>query len=377
MTSILTEEQELMINIARDFAVNELRPRMKEVDRLDVRPPDLIKRAGELGLRGILIPEEWGGLGQGVSTQVRIMEELCKEGYLGGSLANNLLASTLLKHGSPVHKEKYLRQMVTGESYMGFAFTEASAGSDASSIHTKAVKDGDEWILNGTKIFISSINGDGFLVTAKTNEIDPGGISAFIVERSFPGFFTGPHYKNIGYRGSDTAELYLKDCRVPAENMIGVENKGLRIMHEALDIGRLNVAATGIGLAQGAFDRAIAYAQKRVQFGRPISDLQIIQHYAADMLKEIQVNRAMLYHAAALADAQKPFSLEASICKLSASEMASSVTDKAIQICGGYGLVEDGEIERYYRDARVLRIVEGTSEIQKMIISRNIFPKSQ
>jgi len=377
MTIMLTEEQELMINIAKEFAVNEIRPRAKEIDRTDERPHDLIKRAAELGLRGIMIPEEWGGLGAGVTTQIRIVEELSKEGYIGGSLANNMIAEPLLACGSLMQKEKYLRRVAAGEYYMGFAFTEASAGSDASAIETTAVKDGDEWVLNGTKIFISGINNDAFLVSAKTNETAPGGISSFLVEKDFPGYSVGGHYRKIGLHGSDTAEIYLKNCRVPAENMIGVENKGLHVVLSALDVGRLNVAAIACGLAQGAFVRAVEYAKQRVQFGKPISQFQIIQHYAADMLKDIEINRAMLYHAAALADAKQPFAMEASIAKLSATEMACRVTDRAIQICGGYGLTEDGDVERYFRDARVLPIVEGTSEIQKMIIARTIFPRTK
>jgi alkylation response protein AidB-like acyl-CoA dehydrogenase len=371
----LTEEQQLMINMAKEFAVNEIRPRAKAIDQKDERPEDLLARAGELGLRGILIPEEWGGLGAGITTQVLIMEELSKEGFIGGSLANNLGAIPISKVGTLRQKEKYLAKLASGEFHMGFAFTEASAGSDAANIQTTAVKDGNEWILNGTKIYISNIKSDAFLVSALTNETAPGGISSFIVEKTFPGYSIGGHYRKIGMHGSDTAELYLKNCRVPAENMMGTENKGLHVVLSALDVGRLNIAAMSLGLAQGAFERSVEYVKQRVQFGRPLADLQVIQHYAADMLTEIEVARAMLYRAAMLADEAQPFSLEASIAKLYASEMACRVTDRAIQICGGYGLIEDGGIERYFRDARVMPIVEGSSEIQKMIIARKIFPK--
>lgn len=371
----LTEEQQLMINMAKEFAMNEVRPRAKEIDQKDERPDDLLARAGELGLRGILIPEEWGGLGAGITTQVLIMEELSKEGFIGGSLANNLGAIPISKLGTQRQKEKYLAKLASGEFHMGFAFTEASAGSDAANIQTTAIRDGDEWVLNGTKIYISNIKSDAFLVSALTNETAPGGISSFIVEKTFPGYSIGGHYRKIGMHGSDTAELYLKNCRVPAENMMGIENKGLHVVLSALDVGRLNIAAMSLGLAQGAFERSVTYVKQRVQFGRPLAELQVIQHYAADMLTEIEVARAMLYRAAMLADDDQPFSLEASIAKLYASEMACRVTDRAIQICGGYGLIEDGGIERYFRDARVMPIVEGSSEIQKMIIARKIFPK--
>ncbi len=373
--TFISEEQQLMINIAKEFAVNEVRPRVKEVDSTDQRPQDLVDRVAELGLRGIMISEEWGGLGAGLTTQVMIVEEMAKEGYISGSLINNMMALPLLKVGTQQQKEKYLEKLAAGEYYMGFAFTEASAGSDASNIQTTAVKDGDEWILNGTKIFISIIHSDAFLVSARTNETHPGGISAFIVEKDYPGFSTGGHYKKIGLHGSDTGELYLKNCRVPAENMMGKENKGLNVVFTALDVGRMNIAAIALGMAQGAFDRATAYAQQRIQFGRPISQFQAIQHYAADMLAQIEVSRAMIYKTAQMYDSGESIARDSAICKLYATEMACRVTDRAIQICGGYGLTEDGEIERYFRDARVLPIVEGTSEIQKMIIARTIFPK--
>ncbi|MBP2665144.1 MAG: acyl-CoA dehydrogenase [Firmicutes bacterium] len=374
---MLTEDQQLMVNIAKEFAVNEVRPRAKEIDQTDTRPDDLLARAGELGLRGIMIPEEWGGLGAGMMTQALIMEELSKEGFIGGSMCNNLGAIAINKAGTQLHKEKYLSKLATGEYHMGFAFTEASAGSDAANIQTTAVKDGDEWVLNGTKIYISSIHADAFLVSALTNETAPGGISSFIVEKTFPGYSIGGHYRKLGMHGSDTAELYLKNCRVPAQNMMGVENKGLHVVLSSLDVGRMNIAAMALGLAQGAFNLTVEYAKQRVQFGKPLSHLQVIQHYAADMLKEIEVARAMVYHAAELADANQPFSLEASIAKLFATEMACHVTDRAIQICGGYGVIEDGGVERYFRDARILPIVEGSSEIQKMIIARKIFPKTK
>ena len=374
---MLTEDQQLMVNIAKEFAVNEIRPRTKEIDQSDKRPDDLLARAGELGLRGIMIPEEWGGLGAGMMTQVLIMEELSKEGFIGGSMCNNLGAIAINKAGTPLQKEKYLSKLASGEYHMGFAFTEASAGSDAANIQTTAVKDGNEWVLTGTKIYISSINADAFLVSALTNETAPGGISSFIVEKTFPGYSIGGHYRKLGMHGSDTAELYLKNCRVPAENMMGVENKGLHVVLSSLDVGRMNIAAMALGLAQGAFNLAVEYAKQRVQFGKPLSHLQVIQHYAADMLKEIEVARAMVYRAAELADENHSFSLEASIAKLFATEMACHVTDRAIQICGGYGVIEDGGVERYFRDARVMPIVEGSSEIQKMIIARKIFPKQK
>ncbi|HWR05744.1 acyl-CoA dehydrogenase family protein [Sporomusa sp.] len=371
----ITEEQQLMINIAREFAANEVRPRAKQVDITDERPLDLFARAAELGLRGILIPEEWGGLGAGLLTQAMISETLAQEGYIGASLVNNLMATPILKVGTQKQKEKYLQRLASGEISMGFGFTEASAGSDAANIETTAVKDGDTWVLNGTKIFISMINADAFLVSAKTNETAPGGISSFIVEKDFPGFSIGGHYKKIGMHGSDTADLYLKNCRVPAENMMGVENKGLHVVLSALDIGRMNIASAALGLAEGAYERAVAYARQRVQFGKPIAHFQVIQHYAADMLKDIELVKAMIYRTASRYDAGESISRESAICKLAATEMACRVTDRAVQICGGYGLTEDGGIERYFRDARVLPIVEGTNEIQKMIIARTIFPK--
>lgn len=371
----ISEEQQLILNIAKEFAVKEIRPRAKEVDATDERPLDLVKRAAELGFRGVLIPEEWGGLGAGLLTQVMIVEILSNEGFIGGSLANNLMATTLAQAATQNQKEKFLKKVATGQYNMGFAFTEASAGSDASAIETTAIKDGNEWVLNGTKIFISGIHNDAFLVSAKTNETAPGGISAFIVEKTFSGYSIGAPCKKIGMHGSDTGELYLKNCRVPAENMMGEENKGLHVVFGGLDIGRMAIASMALGLAEGAYERAIAYAQQRIQFGKPISGFQVIQHYAADMLKDIELVKALIYRTAARYDAGEKISTEAAICKLAGTEMACRVTDRAVQICGGYGLTQDGGIERYFRDARVLPIVEGTNEIQKMIISRAIFPK--
>lgn len=378
MSMILTEEQELIINVAREFAVREIRPRIREIEETDERPLDLMDRAAELGFRGITIPEEWGGLGLGLKTQVLVVEELAKEGYIGGSLANNMMATPMWKAGTQEQKERFLEGLATGSYKMGLAFTEAGAGSDASAIQTTAVKDGDEWVLNGTKIWISAAkSNDAFLVSARTNESGNGGISSFIVEKKFPGYSVGAMFEKIGLHGSETGEINLVNCRVPAKNMMGEENKGLRVVLSALDCGRVIVAAIALGMAQGVFERAVAYAKQRVQFGKPISEFQVIQHYAADMLKEIQVARAMIYTTAELADAKKPYSTEASIAKLYATEMCCHVADRAIQICGGFGLTKDGDIERYYRDARILPIVEGTSEIQKMVIARTIFPKSK
>lgn len=378
MSMILTEEQELIINVAREFATREIRPRIKEMEETDERPLDLMDRAAELGFRGIMIPEEWGGLGLGLKTQVLVVEELSKEGYIGGSLANNMMAIPMWKAGTQEQKERFLEALATGSYKMGFAFTESGAGSDASAIETTAVKDGDEWVLNGTKIWISGAkSNDAFLVSARTNETGNGGISSFIVEKKSPGYSVGAMFEKIGLHGSETGEINLVNCRVPAKNMMGEENKGLRVVLSALDCGRVIVAAIALGMAQGVFERAVAYAKQRVQFGKPISEFQVIQHYAADMLKEIHVARAMIYTTAELADAKKPYSTEASIAKLYATEMCCHVADRAIQICGGFGLTKDGDIERYYRDARILPIVEGTSEIQKMILARTIFPKSK
>ncbi|TWH46743.1 acyl-CoA dehydrogenase family protein [Sporomusa sp. KB1] len=376
MTIMLSEEQQLIRNIAREFAVNEIRPQIKEIDGMEEVHAKLNARIGELGFRGIMLPEEWGGLGQNLTTQVLVAEEIAKESVIMSIWAGNPMATTILKAGTAGQKEKYLRRLVTGEFSMGFGFTEPTAGSDASNIQTTAVKDGDEWVINGTKIFITGcLHRDAYLVSALTNETAPGGISAFIVERDFPGFSSGACYKKLGIHGSETGELYLKNCRVPAENMMGAENKGLHVVFHALDMGRVKAAAVALGNAVGAFEEAVTYAQQRVQFGKPISKLQTIQHYTADMLAEIEVTRAMVYHAAALADANQPFAREASIAKMWATEMGSRVTDRALQICGGYGLTEDSGMERRYRDARVLRIIEGTTEIQKMIIARTIFPK--
>jgi butyryl-CoA dehydrogenase len=372
----LTEEQQLMVNIARDFAVNEVRPKMKEIENYESDYKQLSARLCELGLRGVLIPEEWGGLGQNLATQASITREIARESMVLAFLIGNGSAYAMMSAGTDEQKEKYLRKLASGEFGMGFGFTEPQAGSDAAGIQTTAVKVGDEWVLNGTKSFITGCNyRESFLVTAKTNETAPGGITTFIVPRDIPGFSSGAVTHNLGARGSDTGEIHLKNCRIPAKNMVGIENKGLRVAFCALDIARVTLAANALGNAESAFEKAVAFAKERIIGGQPLYKMQVIQHYFAEMKTDIEVTRAMLEHTCALGDAGLPYGTEGAMVKLYASEMGCRVTDKAVQICGGYGLVQDFGVEQHYRNARMVPIIEGTSEVQKMIIARSIFGK--
>lgn len=369
----LTEEQELIVNIARDFAINEVRPRIEELETSPTRPLDILARVVELGFRSIMVPEEYGGLGLGIVTQLLVIEQVAREHPTVALMSGNSLVKPFMVAANDKLKEKYLPRIASGELVYGLAFTEASAGSDSSAIQTTAVKDGDHWILNGTKTFTTGcVTYDGFIVTARTNETEPGGISCFVVERGFEGFSNGKPYEKLAWASTETGEIYFKNMRVPAENMIGEENRGLRVALTTLDSARLVMAVHALAYAESAFDKAVAYAKQREQFGQKISEFQIIQHYLADMKTDIEVARAMIYETAEKAEAGERITTEAAMAKLFATGMAMRVCDKAIQICGGYGVTKDGGVERHFREARMLPISEGTNEILKMVVSRAI-----
>jgi len=374
MSYFLTEEQELMRNIAREFAKTVVAPVAKKLDDTGEFPWDWVKKCAELNFLGVSVPEEYGGAGADCLSECLIIEEIAKE---SGSLALIIDAHTslgcmpLLHAGTEEQKRKYLVPAAKGEKLMSFGLTEPGAGSDAGSSKTVAVLDGDEWVINGSKCWITNVGAaEIYIITAKTDP-DKGnrGISAFIVESKTPGFEIGKLEKKMGLNNSSTGELIFKNCRIPKENLLGKLNKGFPLFLIGLDEGRIAISAMAVGMAQGALDRSIAYAKERVQFGRPIAQFQAIAFYIADMGTQIELARTMLYRVAMMRDQHLPYSKEAAMLKLFASEMCCWVCDKAVQIHGGNGYSKEFEVERFMRDAKLLTIGEGTSEICKLVIS--------
>lgn len=377
MSYFLTEEQELMRNIAREFAKTEVAPVAKKLDETGEFPWEWVKKCAELNFLGVSIPEEYGGAGADCLSECLIIEEIAKE---SGSLALIIDAHTslgcmpLLHAGTEEQKQKYLVPAAKGEKLMSFGLTEPGAGSDAGSSKTVAVLDGDEWVINGSKCWITNIGAaEIYIVTAKTDpEKGNRGISAFIIESGTPGFEIGKYEKKMGLNNSSTGELIFKNCRIPKENLLGTLNKGFPIFLHGLDEGRIAISAMAVGMAQGALDRSIAYAKERVQFGRPIAQFQAIAFYIADMVTKIELARTMLYRVATMRDQHLPYSKEAAMLKLFASEMCCWVCDKAVQIHGGNGYSKEFEVERFMRDSKLLTIGEGTSEICKLVISGHV-----
>jgi len=365
----------------RDFGEKEIAPRPEEIDETDCFPDDLFRRMGELGILGLPFPEEYGGSGGEYTSMVIALEEIAR---VSGSMAITLDAHTSLccepiyLFGTEEQKRKYLVPLAQGEKIGAFGLTEPQAGSDAGATRTHAVRDGDEWVINGQKNFITNGSiADVVVLTAVTDpEKGTRGISSFIVEKGTPGFRPGRDEEKMGLKGSVTSELSFEDCRIPKENILGTPGEGFKQALITLDGGRISIGAMALGLAQGAFERALAYSKERQQFGQPICNFQAIQWMLADMATRIEASRLLIYNAALAKDrAQETgerYSKEAAMAKLYASETASWVTDLAIQIHGGYGYVKDYPLERYYRDARITRIYEGTSEVQRMVIADQI-----
>ena len=374
MSHFLTEEQELMRGVAREFAQQEVAPIAKQLDATHEFPWAWVKRCAELGFLGVSIPEQYGGVGADVLTEAIVIEEIARE---SGSLALIIDAHTslgcmpLLHAGTEEQKQKYLIPAAKGEKLMSFGLTEPGAGSDAGGTKTTAVLDGDEWVINGSKCWITNIGAaETYIITAST---DPGkgnkGITAFIVEKGTPGFEVGKPEVKMGLNNSLTGELFFKNCRIPKKNMIGELNKGFPVFLQGLDEGRIAISAMAVGMAQGALDRAVAYSKERVQFGKPISKFQAIAFYMADMAMKIELSRTLLYRVARMRDEGLPYTYEAAMLKLYSSEMCVEVCDKSLQIHGGIGYSNQIDIERFYRDAKLLTIGEGTSEVQKIVIS--------
>jgi acyl-CoA dehydrogenase len=382
MDFTIPENYRMMAETVRRFVERELEPISKQVEEEDRIPEEIVQKMRELGLFGLSIPEEYGGLGLGTLGECIVYEELsktnaCFRTRIGTN--NGIGSQGILIDGTEEQKRKYLPKIASGEWTACFALTEPEAGSDAANIKTKAELKGDHWVLNGRKCFITNGNiADVATVFAVT---DPqkrakGGITAFIVEKTFPGFSVGTIEKKMGMRGSHTAELVFEDCIVPRENVIGGETMighGFKTAMKVLDKGRLTMGACAVGAAQKLLDLSVKYAKQRVQFGRPIAEFQAIQFMLAEMAANIYAARQMVYHAAWLRDQRGSAVVkEASMVKLFCTEMVNRVADMALQIHGGLGYMKDYPIERFYRDVRLMRIYEGTSEIQKLVIAREL-----
>lgn len=377
MNFTLTKEQELVRQMVRDFAVNEVKPIAAEIDVTERFPMENVKKMGELGMMGIPFSIEFGGAGGDVLSYIIAVEELSKVCATTGvilSAHTSLCASLINENGTPVQKEKYLRDLCTGNKIGAFGLTEPGAGTDAAGQQTTAVLDGDNYILNGSKIFIT--NGgvaDTFIIFAMTDKSKgTKGISAFIVEKGFQGFSIGKKEDKLGIRASSTTELIFENCVVPKENLIGREGKGFGIAMKTLDGGRIGIAAQALGIAEGALEEAIKYMKERKQFGRPISAFQGLQWMVAEMSTKIEAARFLVYKAAWLKENKQPYSVDAARAKLYAAEVAMDVTTKSVQLFGGYGYTKEYPIERMMRDAKITEIYEGTSEVQKMVISGSL-----
>ena len=370
----LTREQELVRQMVREFAVNEVKPIAAEIDETERFPMENVKKMAELGMMGIPFPKELGGAGGDVLSYIITVEELSKVCGTTGVIVSahtSLCASLLYENGTPSQKEKYLIPLAKGEKIGAFGLTEPGAGTDAAGQQTTAVLDGDNYILNGSKIFIT--NGgvaDTFIVFAMTDKSQgTRGISAFIVEKDFPGFSIGKKEDKLGIRASSTTELIFENCIVPKENLIGKEGKGFGIAMKTLDGGRIGIAAQALGIAEGAYEETIKYMKERKQFGRPLSAFQGLQWMIAEMETKIEAAKLLVYKAAWLKQNKLPYSVDAAKAKLFAAEVAMDVTTKAVQIHGGYGYTKEYPVERMMRDAKITEIYEGTSEVQKMVIA--------
>jgi len=373
----LTDQQKLIRDTVRQFMETEVRPLVKDLEREEKFPLDLLKKIADLGCCGMLMPEEWGGPGLDTVSYVLMIEEVARV-YTAMSTAlgvtNSAVQIPLLQFSTEAQKQKYLKRLASGEILGSFCLTEAAAGSDAAGIQATAKHDGDVYRLNGAKTWVTNGSIAGvFIIFAKTNpEAGAKGITAFLVEPSFKGLKIGRHEDKMGQRSSPSVEILLNDCEVPAANRLGEEGQGLKIALSALDGGRIGIAAQAVGLAQGALDESVKYARQRRAFGKSISEFQAIQWMIADIETELEAARGLTYYAAWLKDSGKGMGAAASKAKLYASEMVNRVVYKAVQIHGSLGYSRETDVERMYRDARVISIYEGTSEVQRTIIARDL-----
>ncbi len=372
----LTEEQQAIMETAREFAENEIKPVASEYDLKEEFPWPIVKKLAELGFLGMIIPAKYGGSEVGnvaLATTIMEISRVCASTGVTLSVHNSLLVNPLLKFGSEEQKQKYLPKLATGEWIGAYGLTESSAGSDAANQKSIAVKKGDRYIINGQKVWITNAGiADVIIVFAVTDKEGRKGsnISAFIVEKTFPGYSVGTHEKKLGIRASDTAELVFEDMEVPEENLLGELNQGFKIAMDTLDGGRIGIASQACGILMGCLEESARYAKERKQFGKPIAAFEPIQWMIAEMAMERDAARLLTLRAAHLKDLRRPHTLEASMAKLFSSRAANKAARNAVQIFGGYGYTKDYPVERFYRDAKITEIYEGTSEVQNIVISR-------
>jgi alkylation response protein AidB-like acyl-CoA dehydrogenase len=374
---VLTEEQEHLRREIQEFAAREIAPNVSAWDEASEFPFAVIKMLGAMGLMGLIIPSEYGGAGLGYVDYVLAIEELSSvDGSVGLTLAahNSLGTNHIFLTGNEAQKRKYVPRLASGEYLAAWALTEPGSGSDASSTRTTAAKKGDRYVLNGNKTFITNGHYADVAVVIAVTDKSKGthGLSAFVVEKGTPGFRAGKKENKLGLRASDTSELIFEDCEIPAENLLGIEGEGFIDAMRALDGGRISIAALALGIARGALDAALKYVKERRQFGKAIAEFQGIQWKLADMATELDAARLLTQRAAVLKDAGRKVTRESSMAKLFASEVAVRICDEALQLFGGYGFIKDYPVEKFYRDVKLCTIGEGTSEIQRMIIAREI-----
>ncbi|WP_066648695.1 acyl-CoA dehydrogenase [Christensenella timonensis] len=374
MDFTLSKEHQMLQTLFRDFAENEVKPLAEELDEEERFPVETVEKLKKYGFLGIPFPKEYGGQGCDTLAYVMCVEELSKACATTGVIvsAHTSLGSNPIKQfGSEEQKQKYLVPLAKGEKLGAFGLTEAGAGTDASGQQTKAVLEGDHYVLNGNKIFITNAGyADIYIIFAMTDKSKGNhGISAFIVEKDFPGFSVGKKERKMGIRGSATAELIMENCIVPKENLLGKEGQGFKVAMNTLDGGRIGIAAQALGIAEGALNEAIVYVKERKQFGRPLSKFQNTQFVIADLKAKVEAAQLLVYRAAIAKDTQERFSVESAMAKLVAAETAMEVTTKCVQLLGGYGYTRDYPLERMMRDAKITEIYEGTSEVQRMVIS--------
>ena len=386
MDFTLSKEHEMARTLFKEFAENEAKPLAQEVDEKEMFPRETVDKMAKYGFLGIPVPKEFGGQGCDILTYVMCVEELSKVCGTSGVIVSahtSLCVDPIMTFGTPEQKEKYLIPLAKGEKLGAFGLTEPGAGTDAQGQQTKAVLDGDEWVLNGSKCFITNgKEADVYVIFAVTGKIEKKGrimkeISAFIVEKGTPGFTFGTKENKMGIRGSSTYELIFTDCRIPKANLLGQQGKGFNIAMHTLDCGRIGIAAQALGIAEGALERTIAYTKERKQFGKSISAFQNTQFQLADMATKVEAAKALVYKAALkkqeyVTNPKVSYSVEAAMAKLYAAEVAMEVTTKAVQLHGGYGYIREYEVERMMRDAKITEIYEGTSEVQRMVISANL-----
>ncbi|MBQ4447171.1 MAG: acyl-CoA dehydrogenase [Clostridia bacterium] len=373
----LSSEHLMARTLFSEFAENEVKPYASEVDETEEFPRGTVEKLQRYGFMGIPIPREFGGQGCDSLTYVMCVEEISKRCATTGVIVSahtSLCCDPIYKYGTPAQKEEYLKPLASGEKLGAFALTEPNAGTDAAGVATKAVLEGEQYVLNGSKIFITNgKEADIYIIFAMTDPTKgTKGISAFIVEKGTPGFTFGTKEKKMGIRGSSTYELIFRDCRIPRENMLGQEGKGFSIAMGTLDGGRIGIAAQALGIAEGALEATVAYVKQRKQFGRTIAQFQNTQFTLADLAAKVEAAKLLVYKAAYAKDTQKRFSVEAAMAKLFAAETAMEVTTKCVQLHGGYGYTREYAVERMMRDAKITEIYEGTSEVQRMVISGSL-----